>query len=83
MDAFEEAILWLNDNKEEAAELLCTDEEVDAETMLSWLNDPACSYSTELKGVMDMAKFMDKNGFLEVEGPASISDLAYDNVKGE
>lgn len=83
VDAFEEAILWLNDNKEEAAELLCTDEEVDAETMLSWLNDPACSYSTELKGVMDMAKFMDKNGFLEVEGPASISDLAYDNVKGE
>lgn len=83
VDAFDEAISWINDNKQEAAELLCTDEEVDAETMLSWLNDPACSYSTELKGVMDMAEFMDENGFLEVEGPASISDLAYDNVKGQ
>ncbi|MDO4834255.1 MAG: ABC transporter substrate-binding protein [Bacillota bacterium] len=77
-----DAVDYLNGNKEEAAEMLCENEDVDAETMLSWLEDPACSYSTELTGVMDMAKFMSENKFLEVEGPADISDLAFDNVKG-
>lgn len=82
VDAIAEACDYLTENKEEAAELLCENEDVDAETMLSWLEDPACSYSTELRGVMDMATFMDENGFLEVDGAESISDLAYDNVKG-
>ena len=69
-------------DKEEAAELLCEAEDVDAQTMLSWLNDPACVYSTETKGVMDMAVFMAENGFLENEGPSSMEDLAFDNVQG-
>lgn len=80
--ALAEAIDFLTNNKEEAAEMLCEAEDVDAETMLSWLNDPACVYSTETKGVMDMANFMVKEGFLEHEAPESISDLAFDNVKG-
>ncbi len=83
VDSLAEAIDYINNNKEEVAELLCEAEDVSAETMLKWLNDPACSYSTELKGVMTMAEFMDENGFLEVDGPKSISDLAFDNVKGE
>ncbi len=82
VSALEEAVSWINENKEEAAEMLCEAEDVDAETMLSWLNDPACVYSTETKGVMDMASFMDENGFLENEGPESMSDLAFDNVEG-
>ena len=83
VDSLAQAIDYINNNKEAAAELLCEAEDVSAEKMLEWLNDPACSYSTELKGVMTMAKFMDENGFLEVDGPKSISDLAFDNVKGE
>ncbi len=83
VDGIASAVDYLNNNKEEAAEMLCENEDVDAATMLEWLNDPACQYSTELKGVMDMAGFMDKNGFLEVDGASSISDLAFDNVKGE
>lgn len=82
VQALAEAIDWINNNKEAAAELLCKAEGVDAETMLSWLNDPACIYSTETKGVMEMAEFMDTNGFLENEGPSSMSDLAFDNVTG-
>lgn len=81
--ALQDAITWINENPQEAAELLCEDEDVDADTMLSWLEDSACVYDTELKGVMDFADFMAKEGFLEVDGAESISDLAYDNVKGE
>ena len=80
--ALDEAITWINENKEEAAEMLCAAEGVDAETMLSWLNDPACVYSTETKGAMTMANFMAENDFLEDEGPSSYSDLVFDNVKG-
>ena len=82
LSALEEAITWINENKEEAAEMLCEAEDVDAATMLEWLNDPACVYSTETKGVMDMANFMAENDFLENEGPSSMSDLAFDNVVG-
>lgn len=80
--AFADAIDYLNNDKEGAAEMLCQAEDVDADTMLTWLNDPACVYSTETKGVMDFATFMSENGFLENDGPASISDLVFDNVKG-
>jgi len=82
VQAFADAIDYINDNKEEVAELLCENEDVDAETMLSWLNDPACVYSTETKGIMDMAEFMSANDFLENDGPESFSDLVFDNVEG-
>ena len=80
--ALAEAIDWINNNKEEAAAMLCENEGVDAETMLTWLNDPACVFTTETKGIMDMATFMEENDFLENEGPSSIEDLVFDNVKG-
>ena len=82
LSALDEAITWINENKEAAAEMLCEAEDVDAATMLEWLNDPACVYSTETKGVMDMANFMAENDFLENEGPSSLSDLAFNNVVG-
>ncbi len=80
--ALAEAIDYINNNKEEVAEMLCENEDVDAATMLSWINDSACVYDTEIKGVMDMATFMAENDFLENEGPGSIEDLVFDNVKG-
>ena len=82
LNALEEAITWINENKEEAAQMLCEAEDVDAAPMLEWLNDPACVYSTETRGVMDMADFMAENDFLENEGPSSMSDLAFDNDVG-
>ena len=79
-----DAIDYINENPEETAELLAAGDDMDqdAETILSWLQDPACSYSTELKGVMTMANFMAENGFLEVDGPSDISELVFDGVKG-
>ena len=81
--ALAEAIDYINNNKEEVAQMLCAEEGVDAETMLEWLNDPACVYSTKTKGVLYMADFMEKNGFLENGGVESLSDLAFDNVEGD
>lgn len=80
--ALAEAIDYINNNTAEAAEMLCEAEDVDAATMEKWLMDKDCVYSTETKGVMDMANFMAEEGFLENEGPKDFSDLAFDNVKG-
>lgn len=80
--ALAEAIDYINNNTAEAAEMLCEAEDVDAATMEKWLTDKDCVYSTETKGVMDMANFMAEEGFLENEGPKGFSDLAFDNVKG-
>ena len=80
--ALAEAIDYINNNTAEVAEMLCEAEDVDAATMEKWLKDKDCVYSTETKGVMDMAKFMDEEGFLENDGPKDFSDLAFDNVKG-
>ena len=82
VDAMNEALDFLTDNKEAAAEMLCGSEGVTAEVMLEWLNDPACIYSAETKGVTRMAQFMVDEGFAEgtLEG---FSQLAYDNVAGD
>lgn len=80
--ALAEAIDYINNNKETVAEDLCESYDVDAETMLAWLNDPACGYSTETKGVLDMAAFMAEFGFLEMQPPTELSHLAFDNVTG-
>ena len=80
--ALAEAIDYINNNTAAAAEMLCEAEDVDAATMEKWLTDKDCVYSTETKGVMDMANFMAEEGFLENEGPKDFSDLAFDNVKG-
>ncbi|MCQ4635256.1 NrtA/SsuA/CpmA family ABC transporter substrate-binding protein [Anaerovorax odorimutans] len=80
--AFADAIDYLNNNTKEAAEMLCEAENVDAATMEKWLKDKDCVYSTETKGLMDFANFMSENDFLENDGPKDISDLVFDNVKG-
>lgn len=83
INAISDAIDYLNNNPEEAAEMLCENEDVDAATMREWLEDEDCVYSMETKGVMDFANFMAENDFLENDGPESFSDLAFDNVEGD
>ncbi|MDL2205993.1 ABC transporter substrate-binding protein [Eubacteriales bacterium OttesenSCG-928-N13] len=82
VEAMKEATLFLTENRKAAAELLCENENVTAETMLTWLSDPACGYDVQLKGVMTMATFMADNGFIP-KGPSELSELAYDNVTGD
>lgn len=80
-EALAEAIDYMNEHQEEAAAMLCENEGVDAATMLSWLQDPACGYSTETVGIMQMAEFMQRAGFIE-KAPEDYSELVFENVKG-
>lgn len=79
--AMQDAVDYITENPEAAAGMLCENEGVTADVMLEWLKDPACSYSTETKGVMDMASFMSEEGFID-SCPDSFDVMAFENVKG-
>ncbi len=80
--AMGQAMEFIKAYPEETAEMLSAGYDADASEILEWMTDSRSSYSTEIKGVMNMANFMVEEGFLE-NGPASISELAFDNVVGE
>ncbi len=80
-DATQEAIDYINNNQAEVAELLCKNEGVEKEVLLEWLQDQTCIYSSELNNVMNIAEFMGRANFIN-KAPKSISELAFDNVKG-
>ena len=80
-DAMEEAMEYTKENPQETAEILSDGYDATADEILSWMNDPASSYTTQLQGIMDLADFMVEAGFLE-NGPKDISEIAFDNVKG-
>lgn len=78
--AFADAIDFINNNKEEAAEIISTYLGQDKETTLNDLNDEFCIFSDELKGVTAFSEFMFEEGFVEKE--VKISDLKFNSVKG-
>ena len=82
VEALAEAEAFIEQNADEAAEFLATYNDVSKEVMLSWLNDPGCSFTPKLQGAMTMAEFMAAYGFI-AEKPDGIGKLAYGNVEGE
>ncbi len=78
-DGLGDAINYINENKEEAAGLICEYDGNDAVTELKYMEQGF--YSTETKGVYDLAVFMADNGFID-KAPESFEDLAFENVKG-
>lgn len=78
--ATQEAMDFLNDNQEEAAEILCEKEDVSAETMLEWMQDPGCAFDMKLPGLMDMAEFMEEAGFIE-EAPESFEAITTESAR--
>ena len=72
--ATQEAMDYINNNQQEAAAVLAEKQEVAAEDMLSWMQDPGCVYDMKLGGVMNTANFMAENGFID-EAPASFEDI--------
>lgn len=75
-----EAIDFINNDKQGAAEIVATYLGQDVETTLSDLNDPTSSFFSELKGVGDMADFMYRADFIENE--VNFDDLKFANVTG-
>lgn len=83
--ALEEADQYIADNGKEVADMLAESyEDATGDDIYKWMTDPRSSYTTELKNVMKMSDFMFEEGFTDSKDkPESISDLVYDNVKGE
>lgn len=79
--ATDEAMAFIKENPEETAELLAKGYDASAEEILSWMKDERSNYVSELQGVMELANFMVTEGFLE-KGPNDLSEIAFDNVKG-
>lgn len=71
-----EAMDYINNNKEEVAKLLAPSEKVSEEVILEWLSDPGCVFSTKEAGVLKMAEFMERAGFIE-KAPDSIDEISY------
>lgn len=78
-DAMATSIDYINGNKAEAAALTCEFNGNDVDTELKYMEQGY--YSTETKGVYDLAVFMAENGFIETT-PKDFYDLAFENVKG-
>ena len=82
ISALEEAITFINEEPKEAAAILAEAEDLRASEYQTWLENEDTVFSTECKGIMEVTKFMDENGFLDYDAPESFRDLAFDNVKG-
>lgn len=77
--ASNESIDYINNNKDKASELLCENEGVTSEVMLSYLNNEKCIYTNKASGIMDLAEFMYRANFIDKK-PSSIDNFVYDNL---
>ena len=78
--AVSDAIDFIHDDTEAAAEITCEFDGSTKEEELQYLQ--AGSYSTETQGVLELAQFMADNGFSEAEFEA-FAELVFDCVTGD
>ncbi|MGN0173068.1 MAG: ABC transporter substrate-binding protein [Acutalibacteraceae bacterium] len=79
--SFDDAIGFINNNQDEAAEIIAKYLDQDKETTLEDLKDPTCKFFAELKGVSKMADFMYRAKF--IENNVKFEDLKFSNVTGD
>jgi NitT/TauT family transport system substrate-binding protein len=79
--SFEEAIDFINTDKQGTAEIVSGYLGQDVETTLSDLNDPTSLFFGSLKGVGEMADFMFRANFIEKE--VNFEELKFSNVEGD
>ncbi len=79
-EAIEEAINYINDNPEEAAEITCEFNGNTKEDEIKYLQKG--NYSVDTKGIFSLADFMSSNGFIDKKFE-SYKDLVFDNVTGD
>lgn len=78
IEALEESIDYINNNKEEAASLLAPVYGITKEELLEQMSYNGTIYSTELSGVEKMSQAMEETGFIK-KAPA-FTDIIFDNV---
>ena len=80
-ESFKEAIDLINNDENQAAEIIAPYLGQDAETTLKDLQDETSMFFGELKGATQMADFMHRAGF--IENAVSFEDFTYADVKGD
>lgn len=79
-DAVADAIVYINNNPEEAAAITCEYDGNSAEDEMKYMM--AGSYATETKGIFELSQFMADAGFVENK-PENYYDLVFENVQGD
>lgn len=74
-----EAVNWVNQNKEDVARLLESDFNIEQDKLLEYLNAEKVNYTTAPYGLMTFSKFMKEAGYISKE-PEDLSDIAWENV---
>lgn len=74
-----EAVDWVNQNKEETAKLLAKDFNIKEGKLLDYLNADKINFTTTPYGLMSFAEFMEEAGYIS-KIPEDLSDIAWENV---
>ncbi|HQE04704.1 MAG: ABC transporter substrate-binding protein [Tepidanaerobacteraceae bacterium] len=74
-----DAMNWVNENKEETAKLLAPEFQIDEEKLLKYLTAEGVNYTTAPYGLMGFADFMQKAGYIS-KVPGSLSEIAWENI---
>lgn len=78
--AFNEAVAFINNNPEQAAEMLAPLYGLSTEDMLRFLTWEGTNYTTTPMGIMAFADFMYQKGYIE-KRPDKLSDIAFENIE--
>jgi ABC-type nitrate/sulfonate/bicarbonate transport systems, periplasmic components len=71
---------WMNQHKENAAELLAPEFKLSPEKTLLYMNWPGMDYTTKPYGLMEFAYFMKRAGFIK-KVPRNLEEITWENVK--
>jgi NitT/TauT family transport system substrate-binding protein len=74
-----DAMNWVNENKEETAELLAPDFKLSKEKLLEYLKADGMNYTTAPYGLMGFAEFMKQAGYIS-KVPEKLSYIAWENI---
>lgn len=70
---------WVNENKEETAEILAPEFKIEKEKLLEYLESDGMNYTTAPYGIMGFANFMKESGYIS-KIPEDLQDIAWENV---
>ncbi|MGE5653465.1 MAG: ABC transporter substrate-binding protein, partial [Bacillota bacterium] len=79
IQAMNDAMAWINENKAEAAKLLAPEFKLTEEKTLKYLNWEGMNFTSAPYGLMGFADFMKEAGFIG-KVPQKLSDIATENV---
>jgi len=78
-DALNEAIVWINENPHEAAELLAEIIDMEPDDVYKQLTWPGVEFSKNPEGMLKFLDFMEKSGYV-TKTTDDVSDLIWENL---